>query len=77
MANQKVKSDVAIEPRDVAFEKFKLLGKQLIIPAFLESLKTEADIRMKIIDPVFRDVLGWPDSSMFLQKKGDAADAAN
>ncbi len=47
-----------MEPIDVAYEAF--LGLQGEIASYAETVITEADVRLKIIDRVFLEVLSWP-----------------
>lgn len=45
---------------DAAFERFKAFVKKVNDPTYWDSIKSEEDVRMKIINPVFTDILGWP-----------------
>lgn len=55
-----------MEPLDVAYEKFcKIVDDD--IPSYWESILTEADTRLKIIDKVFVEVLGWPHAEVHLE----------
>lgn len=49
-----------MEPMDAAFEKFKTFVKMAEDPPYWGSIKSEEDVRMKIINPVFTEILGWP-----------------
>ncbi len=57
-----------MEPIDVAKEKFlKIVRKDL--PEYGETVISEADVRMKVIDPIFVEVLGWPKGSILLEEQ--------
>lgn len=47
-----------MEPRDLTFENFKHFQKGLT-PEYWKTIKTEADTRLKIIDPIFENVFGF------------------
>lgn len=49
-----------MEPMDAAFAKFKIFIDKVKRPEYWGSIKSEEDVRMKIINPVFTDILGWP-----------------
>jgi len=49
-----------MEPIDVAFEKFKSLAQKVKESSYWNSVISEEDVRMKIINPIFTDILGWP-----------------
>ena len=55
-----------MEPIDAAYEKLLLLVDKEI-PSYWESITTEADVRMKVIDRVFVEILGWPHSEIFME----------
>jgi hypothetical protein len=55
-----------MDPIDTAFRQFCTLT-EADLPQFSDSLLSEADVRMKLIDPIFVRVLGWPVSSVFLE----------
>src|SRR5688500_7645184 len=60
-----------MEELDIAFENFKnFVGS--ITPEYWETINTEADVRMKIIDPVFLSILGWPLHEIHLENSDDA-----
>jgi cold shock CspA family protein len=48
-----------MEPIDAALDKFKALVNEVSESAYWKSIKSEEDTRMKIINRVFVDVLGW------------------
>lgn len=52
---------------DRAINAYRSLLSELQKPEYWESIKTEADTRMKIIDRVFVDVLGWPHGNIHLE----------
>ena len=56
-----------MEPIDAAFEKFQRLVYEINQPAYWDSIKSEADTRMKIVDPIFTEVLGWPKAEIHLE----------
>ena len=50
---------------DEAFSRFcALLSRKELLAHDSPQLKTEADTRAKLIDPIFRDVLGWGESEI-------------
>ena len=51
-----------MSPVDAAEEKF--LENLPLYESDLDDVSTEADVRLKIIDRIFIDVLGWPTSSI-------------
>jgi hypothetical protein len=55
-----------MESIDVAYEKFCKFVDQLV-PTYWDTIHSEADARMKLIDPVFTDVLGWPAREIHLE----------
>lgn len=55
-----------MEPIDAASLKFEEFLKT-ITPEYWSTCITEADIRMKIIDPMLTNVLGWPQSNISLE----------
>jgi len=55
-----------MEPLDVAAEQFRALRNKLT-PDFLKTVVSEQDVRMKIIDPMFVTVLGWPEADIHLE----------
>ncbi len=55
-----------MERIDVAFERFKEF-RQRVIEDTSNTLITESDVRMKIIDPMFVDILGWPLAEMLTE----------
>jgi len=56
-----------MEPMDAAYQRFTELFVE-IDPKYWETIKSEADVRMKIIDKVFVNVLGWPDQQIHLEE---------
>jgi len=48
-----------MEARDTAYFKFKEFLTTLT-DSFWSSISTEADTRLKLIDPIFHEILGWP-----------------
>ena len=60
-----------MEPLDTAFNKFcKFI--ESIGADYWSSLQTEADVRMKLIDPIFTGILGWPMEEIHLENSGDS-----
>jgi GTPase SAR1 family protein len=55
-----------MEPIDAAFETFCKFVDQ-VVPTYWDTIRTEADVRMKLIDPIFTDVLGWPKGEIYLE----------
>jgi predicted type IV restriction endonuclease/GTPase SAR1 family protein len=55
-----------MEPIDAAYETFCKFADQ-VVPTYWETICTEADARMKLIDPIFTDVLGWPAREIHLE----------
>ena len=47
-----------MEPIDAAYEAFKHLTRE--VAGYLNSVETEADTRLKIIDRILVEVLHWP-----------------
>jgi energy-coupling factor transporter ATP-binding protein EcfA2 len=47
-----------LEPVDVAFARFKELRAE--IASYIDTVSTEADTRLKVIDPILLEVLLWP-----------------
>jgi energy-coupling factor transporter ATP-binding protein EcfA2 len=58
-----------IETIDAAFPKFEQFVNTGL-PTFQHTLLTEADVRMKIIDPIFITILGWSFSQIFTESEG-------
>lgn len=54
-----------MEPIDTAFAALKKLLAEP--PAYWDGLHSEADVRMKVIDRVFVEVLGWPRHEIHLE----------
>lgn len=52
---------------DNAKEKFQVFIDKVKEPKYWNSIKTEADVRMKIIDPMFVEILGWPIEDVHLE----------
>ena len=60
-----------MEQLDAAFAKFsKFLAD--VVPTYWETLTTEMDVRTKLIDRIFMDVLGWPPASIQLEDSDEA-----
>ncbi len=57
----------AMEPLDAAFEKFKSLVTEVTANRYWDTIGSEADTRMKVIDRVFVEILGWPRPSIHLE----------
>jgi predicted type IV restriction endonuclease len=55
-----------MEPIDTAYEVFSKFVDQ-IVPTYWDTIRTEADARMKLVDPVFMAVLGWPIREIHLE----------
>jgi hypothetical protein len=53
-----------MEPMDAALATFKTFVEKVKAPEFWNSINSEEDVRMKIINPVFTEVLGWPMSEI-------------
>ncbi len=47
-----------MQPVDVAFQRFKELRTE--IGSYIDTVSTEADTRLKVIDPILLEVLLWP-----------------
>jgi len=58
-----------MEPLDVAFQRFKDL--HVDIAGYINSVETEADTRLKIIDRILIEVLAWPLDSVSAEKTAD------
>lgn len=56
-----------MEPIDSAYKTFEDFLKGLPSDHW-ESISSEADARLKLIDPVFTDVLGWPHENIRLEE---------
>lgn len=54
-----------MERIDVAFERLKEFCQRFV--DISGSLITESDVRLKIIDPMFVDILGWPHAEMLTE----------
>jgi GTPase SAR1 family protein len=57
--------EATMERVDVAFERLKEFRQRLT--GISDSLATESDVRLKIIDPMFVDILGWPHAEMLTE----------
>lgn len=57
---------------DAVFEKFRSLVEQSAILKAGDPKMTEADTRSKLIDPVFRDVLGWSETEIRREKTSNS-----
>ncbi len=55
-----------MEPIDAAYETFCRFVDQ-VVPTYWDTVRTEADTRMKLIDPIFTGVLGWPAQEIHLE----------
>lgn len=55
---------------DLAFQSFLALLAQL--PAFRESIQTESDVRLKIVDTVLTSVLGWAKADLLTEERAGA-----
>ena len=44
---------------DAAFQRFKAFVEKVNDSAYWNSIKSEEDVRMKVINPIFTEVLGW------------------
>jgi predicted type IV restriction endonuclease len=55
-----------MDPLDVAYKNFCAFAES-ISPDHWDSIVTEADTRMKLIDKVFTQVLGWPEKDIHLE----------
>lgn len=60
-----------MEPLDLAYETFCQFVDQLV-SGYWNTLKTEADVRAKLIDQLFVRVLGWPFENIHLEDSDDA-----
>lgn len=47
-----------MQPVDAAFEQFKVVAGE--VADYLNSIETEADTRLKVLDRILVEVLGWP-----------------
>jgi hypothetical protein len=56
-----------VEHVDVSFKRLKNIRQRLVTIG--DSLITESDVRLKIIDPMFVDVLGWPHAEMLTENQ--------
>jgi cold shock CspA family protein len=56
-----------MEPLDSAYKKFQAFMESLT-DGHWESICSEADTRMKLIDPIFKDVLGWSNLNIHLEE---------
>ncbi len=56
-----------MEPIDVAYEKFKVLVAEVTEKDYWDSVQSEADTRMKVIDRIFVNILGWPIHQIYLE----------
>lgn len=60
-----------MQPMDGAFKTFCSFTDGLH-EGLLGALESEAEVRMKLIDPIFANVLGWPIASIHLETSGVA-----
>lgn len=58
-----------MEPLDAAFQRFKAIHGE--IAGYINSVETESDTRLKIIDRILIDVLAWPLGSVAAEKAAD------
>ena len=56
-----------MELLDAASEKFKALITEVTKKGYWDSIQTEADTRMKVIDRIFVEILGWPRPEIHLE----------
>lgn len=56
-----------MEPIDAAFARFKELVAEVMEKGYWDSVTSEADTRMKIIDRIFVEILGWPREHIHLE----------
>lgn len=49
-----------MEAIDAALTTFKVFVEKVKDPAYWDSINSEEDVRMKIVNPVFTEILGWP-----------------
>lgn len=59
-----------MEPIDSAFQAFKNLSRE--VGEYIHSVITETDTRMKVIDRVFVEVLGWPHFELLTETHTEA-----
>jgi cold shock CspA family protein/energy-coupling factor transporter ATP-binding protein EcfA2 len=57
-----------VEPIDVAKALFVKITRE-DLPAYGDTIISEADVRMKVIDPIFTQVLGWPKGNILLEER--------
>jgi hypothetical protein len=60
-----------MEYLDTAFSKFQNYVRD-VVPSFWETMSTESDVRMKLVDRVFVDTLGWPIANVQLEGSDDS-----
>jgi hypothetical protein len=60
-----------MEQLDAAFAKFSTFLAE-VVPTYWETLTTEMDVRTKLIDRIFVDILGWPLASIHLEDSDEA-----
>jgi GTPase SAR1 family protein len=60
-----------VEQLDAAFSRFSDFVAT-VVPTYWDTLATEMDVRTKLIDRVFVDILGWPLGSIQLEDSDDA-----
>jgi GTPase SAR1 family protein len=58
-----------VEPLDAAFERFRTLHAE--VAAYINSIETEADTRLKVINRVLVEVLGWPYAELMTEEHAD------
>ncbi len=58
-----------MEPQDAAEGKFRSLMAEVNGEGYWNSVKSEADTRMKIINRMFVEVLGWPHTQIHLESE--------
>lgn len=59
-----------MEPIDAAFQKFRDLSSE--VTGYIHSVITETDTRMKVIDRIFVEVLGWPHLELMTETHNEA-----
>lgn len=58
-----------MEPLDAAFEKFRAIHKE--VAGYINSVETESDTRLKVVDRILIEVLSWPYETVFAEKAAD------
>lgn len=60
-----------MEQLDAAYARFSAFLAE-VVPTYWDTLTTETDVRTKLIDRVFVDILGWPLANIQLEETDDA-----